>query len=220
MIIEESDFLTEEEVKNIRSEFSRAPWIEGSVTAGTNAREVKNNLQIDRNNTSCVVIDQYISAAFMRSKLLQSSLFVKRVSVPLYARYEPGMKYGEHVDRSVMGRMRTDLAATIFLSDPEEYDGGLLMVQDYFGTPSIKLKAGAIVVYPATSIHEVSAVTRGTRDVAVLWLESAVRSHENRRILWELTQVRDSLQGKEIKPETQTSLGFVLHNLIRQWVET
>jgi PKHD-type hydroxylase len=178
------------ETARVVTGLSRLTFADGKITALGRAREVKHNLQADRSEETSE-LDQLIMAALMRSTEFQNFAFPKRMVAPTYSRYEPGMEYGFHVDAAIMNQasgaaVRTDLAMTLFLSDPAGYDGGELILDLESGEQQIKLDAGEAIVYSATSLHRVARITRGVRLAAVTWIQSAVRDEQLRSILFGL----------------------------------
>ena len=182
--------LEQDELRQIVTRLAGGKFVDGKLTAGGPAREVKNNLQVERLGPELTDIDQIILAALGRSQALQSFAFAKRILLPLFNRYENGMEYGAHVDAAVMGKgadqIRTDLSITVFLSDPASYEGGELALQTPLGEEEIKLEAGEAVVYPSTTVHRVTPVTRGVRLAAVTWIQSSVPDERLRAILFDL----------------------------------
>jgi PKHD-type hydroxylase len=165
-------------------------FVAGKLTAKGRARAVKHNLQIERTGPEPTDLDRTVLAALRRNELFQAFAFPKRMVSPIFSRYEPGMEYGSHVDAAITGTgldtVRSDLAMTLFLSDPASYDGGELVLEMAVGQQEIKLDAGEAVVYPATLVHRVAAVTRGVRLAAVTWVQSAVPDARLRSILFDL----------------------------------
>jgi PKHD-type hydroxylase len=220
LILQIPAILSDEELSALRAELARASFEDGAATAGHFARDVKRNLQVPQNSEAGRKCAAMVVNALQRNPVFFSAALPNRLHGPLFNRYEPGMTYGEHVDNALMGTptaVRSDVSATLFLSSPTDYDGGELIVQD---GQAIKLAAGAIVLYPATSAHRVEPVRRGVRLAAVLWIQSIVRDAMRRRLLFELDvslgALREKLPGA---PEVNTLAG-VYHNLLREWAET
>jgi PKHD-type hydroxylase len=210
--------LEQEELRQIVTTLAGGKFIDGKLTAGGPAREVKNNLQVERLGPELTDIDQIILAALGRSQALQSFAFAKRILLPLFNRYENGMEYGAHVDAAVMGKgadqIRTDLSMTVFLSDPASYDGGELALQTPLGEEEIKLEAGEAVVYPSTTVHRVTPVTRGVRLAAVTWIQSSVPDERLRAILFDLgNAMRKADESGD--QELRTLLHKSYNNLLR-----
>jgi PKHD-type hydroxylase len=209
------------EVDRLVRELGSREFTDGKLTAQGHAREIKLNLQLARTGPERMSVDDIIVSALSRNPDLQAFAMPSRYTVPIFSRYEPGMAYGDHIDNSIMGGyhgVRTDLAMTLFLSPPASYDGGELVVQLSGGEQQIKLDSGEAIVYPATSIHHVSPVTRGVRLAAVAWMQCAVHDERLRAILYDL-----SLALKQADAENNRSLSLLLnksyHNLVRYAAE-
>ena len=204
------------ELDDIVANLSQQMFVDGKLTATGNAKAVKNNLQVEAADTE--EIDDMVLNALWRNETFQSFALPRRILVPLYARYEVGMSYGSHVDVAVMGPeeepLRCDFAMTVFLSDPATYDGGALVLETPFGAQKIKLAAGEAVIYPATSLHRVEPITRGTRQVAVTWIQSIVHDERLRAILFDLSTA--AARAEELgDADLTTSLNKSCHNLLR-----
>jgi PKHD-type hydroxylase len=214
--------LDQDELRQIVPRLACGKFVDGKLTAEGPAREVKNNLQIERSDPELTDLDQIILAALRRNQVFQSFAFAKRIMLPLFNRYENGMEYGAHVDSAVMGKgaeqIRSDLSMTIFLSDPASYDGGELALEFPLGEQEIKLDAGEAVVYPSTLVHRVTAVTRGVRLAAVTWIMSSVPDERLRGILFDLNQAMSHASAKG-----DHDLGVLLsksyNNLLRYAIE-
>jgi PKHD-type hydroxylase len=225
MLLRIERVLDEGQVARGREIMARAKWVDGRGTAGPQSGEVKDNEQIAEGTPEARELGETIVTALERSPLFVSAALPLRVFPPLFNRYAPGMRFGAHVDnaiRQIPGtpfRVRTDLAATLFFSAPEEYDGGELVVEDTYGTHSVKLPAGDMILYPATSLHRVTPVTRGTRHASFFWIQSMVRDDGQRTLLFDLdmaiNRVNQALPGHE----SVVSLTSVYHNLLRGWAD-
>lgn len=215
--------LTTEELETIRSELREAPFIDGADTAGWSAREVKKNLQVNADTANQARLREIVRNAFMRNPTLQTALLPMAVTQPLFNRYDVGMQYGRHVDAPVMGgigsAVRTDVAITLFLSDPTSYDGGDLVVDANGMECGFKLDAGAAIAYPANSLHHVAPVTRGTRNAAILWVQSQVREPARRELLWDLDNAKRQIFGREGKSATFDTISKSHANLLRMWAD-
>lgn len=213
--------LDREEVERIVSGLGQRTFADGKLTAHGQAREVKHNLQLKRQGPQITELDEVVLAACKRSVDFQAFALPKRLLMPLFSRYEPGMEYGSHIDSALTGGgngIRTDLAMTLFLSQPASYDGGELVIELPIGEEAIKLDAGEAVVYSATTIHHVAPVTRGVRLAAVTWIQSVVRDERLRTILYDLTRAsRDPVVAAN--PEVSLLLGKSYHNLLRYAAE-
>lgn len=214
--------LEQDEVSRINAFLSGQSFVDGKLTSTGPARAVKNNLQAERSGPEPTQADHIVLAALNRNKDLHSFAFARRILAPLFNRYENGMEYGAHVDSAVMGQggdqIRTDLSMTVFLTDPAEYDGGELALQSPFGEEEIKLDAGEAIVYPSTTIHRVTPVTRGVRLAAVTWIQSSVRDERLREILFDLNQASDRAQKKGDR-DLAVALSKSYNNLLRYAIE-
>lgn len=201
-----------------------ASWQDGRLTAGFQSAQVKHNLQLEHSDRTART-GQIIVAALERNALFLSAALPHHVFPPLFNRYEPGMSFGTHIDnavRQVPGtphRLRTDLSATLFLNAPEDYDGGELVIEDTYGTHEVKLGAGDLVVYPASSLHRVSPVTRGVRLAAFFWIQSMVRDDGSRTLLFELDDSIRALTQAGAHQDELRRLTACYHNLLRRWAD-
>ncbi|ROZ85566.1 Fe2+-dependent dioxygenase [Pseudomonas neustonica] len=215
------------EVSKIRSHLDAAEWQDGSTTAGSQAQQVKHNQQLALDNKIAQQLGDVIINTLSQQPTFVSAALPLRIFPPMFNRYRTGNTYGLHVDnaiRYVPGNptpIRTDLSATLFLCDPQEYEGGELVIEDNFGSQRIKLNAGDLVLYPSTSLHTVTPVSDGARTCAVFWLQSMVRSNQQRETLFELDQSVQSLTAElGAGHDDVVRLSGVYHNLIRQWADT
>lgn len=212
--------LKNDELALARSWLADARFVDGRFSAGAAAKRVKNNQELD-NTQELDRLNELVMGNLTRHPAYRSAALPLHVASPFYARYQPGMAYGNHLDDPIMGadgvRYRSDIAITIFLNAPEDYGGGELVIHSTFGNQSIKLPAGDAVLYPAGSIHQVSPVTRGERMVAVTWVQSLVRDPERRELLYGLNLAREKLlHGAPDALETaQVDAAYM--NLIRMW---
>ena len=214
--------LKQEEVDAVLRELTQGAYEDGRASAGLLAREIKNNLQIKRDADAMKKCGPLVLEALRRNGKFHSAALPHRVHGPLFNRYDVGMNYGLHVDNAIMGEqvsVRTDVAATLFLSAPDSYEGGELVIQEKYGDKRIKLPAGSMVVYPSTSAHRVEPVTRGTRLAAIFWVQSMVREAPKREILFDLGEALGTLRTK-IGAAELAALTAVYHNLLRMWAET
>ena len=202
-----------------------APWTDGRVTAGHQGVHVKQNQQIVEGSALALELGDSVLAALERHPLFISSTLPNRVYPPMFNRYQGGMHFGSHVDGSVRlvpgsgAKFRTDVSATLFLAPPESYDGGELLIEDTGGTRSAKLPAGSMILYPATTLHRVSPITRGARVAAFFWIQSMVKDESERRLLFDLDLAIVELgQGAPDHPAV-ARLTAVYHNLVRKWGE-
>jgi PKHD-type hydroxylase len=225
MITRVSSLLSADRLAAIRVRLEAASWEDGRATAGHQSAQVKSNLQLLQHDPLAREIGDEIVRALERSALFVSAALPRHVYPPLFNRYESGMTFGAHVDNAVRQipgtthRLRTDLSATLFLTAPEEYDGGELLIEDTYGSQSVKLAAGDMVVYPSSSIHRVLPITRGTRTAAFFWIQSMVRDDGARALLFELdTSIRE-LARDGARNEPLVRLTACYHNLLRRWAE-
>ena len=205
-----------------RNMLAEAPFVDGKLTAGMAAEKVKNNLELDRNAKQRDFLNRVVMGALMEHPAYKYGALPFRASTPIFARYVPGMEYGDHVDDPIMGsgtRYRSDVAVTVFLSDPASYKGGELVVRTPFGEIQVKLPAGDAVVYPASSVHHVAPVTEGMRLVMITWVQSMVRDPQRRELLYELYQAREKLLRDAPKEEHTAQVDHAYVNLIRMWSE-
>jgi PKHD-type hydroxylase len=227
MLLSISGILTQDEVAEFRAALAKGEWIDGRVTAGTQSGSVKHNRQVPENSPVARALGDKILDALGRSPLFISAALTAKVFPPLFNCYEGGEHFGTHIDnaiRPVKGtavRVRTDLAATLFLTAPEDYDGGELAIETAFGAQEVKLPAGDMVLYPASSLHHVKPVTRGARISSFFWIQSMIRSHDDRAILFDLDQSIQALGAERGVDDPQVvRLSGLYHNLIRRWAET
>ena len=227
MLIQIPKILTPEEAGELAKTLEQADWGDGRETAGYLSTRVKANEQLSERHPLALKFGDMLLDRLGRNQQFMSAALPLKIVPPLFNRYREGQAYGNHVDggvRPVAGshqRVRTDLSATVFLSDPAGYDGGELVVEDGFGTQSIKLAAGDMVLYPGTSVHQVTPVTRGARIAAFFWIQSMVRGNEQRAQLYELDGVVQSLGAKGSEHHDEAlRLAGIYHNLLRFWSDT
>ena len=228
MLLQLPQILSKEEARAVREHLADdALWIDGRTSAGTQAMEVKRNEQLMQDHPICQQLQAQVLAAVQRNPLFFSAALPRRCYNPLFNRYRPEHPaYGAHIDGAILHSkrtqewVRTDVSCTLFLSEPDEYDGGELTIHDTYGTQRIKLAAGDAVLYPATSLHEVTPVTRGARIASFFWVESMVRSDDQRRLLFELDMNLLKLRERLGETAETTVLTGVYHNLLRQWAHS
>ncbi|RJF80654.1 Fe2+-dependent dioxygenase [Oleomonas cavernae] len=226
MLIAIPDLLNPAEVRDLRARLEASPWVDGKVTAGEQSAKAKFNLQVPETSPVARELADRILRALGTNPEFISAAQPLRVYPPLFNRYDTGMKFDAHVDNAIRGvtghnlRIRTDVSATLFLTPPEDYDGGELIIEDTFGTQPVKLPAGHMVLYPSTSLHKVAPVTRGSRWASFFWVQSMVRDDGERRLLWELDTAIRRLRGElsDDHPSVR-SLTATYHNLLRRWAE-
>ena len=222
MLLPIENLLSAGDVAEFRRALEQAGWHDGRITAGHQSAKVKHNLQLPQDDP----LAQELAAALMQ-RLSAHPLFITaalphKLFPPLFNAYREGMDFGLHIDNAIRGdaeRLRTDISCTVFLSAPEEYDGGELIIEDLYGTQSIKLAAGSMVLYPASSLHRVAPVTRGTRFASFFWVQSLVRDPLQRRMLLDLDLAIQGLRRAQGESPELLSLSGLYHNLLRQWAE-
>jgi PKHD-type hydroxylase len=223
MLLQIPDVLTAEQVADARRMLDRAQWIDGRVTAGAQSVRTKDNQQIPEDHPVAREVGDIILSALSANSLFVSAALPLRVFPPLFNCYRGGQSFGNHVDnaiRQTRGRgvmVRTDLSATLFLADPEEYDGGELMVEDTYGVHSVKLPSGHMVLYPASSLHQVTPVTRGARIASFFWIQSLIRDDGERTLLFDLDTAIQRLTLEVPDHPSVVQLTAVYHNLLRRW---
>jgi PKHD-type hydroxylase len=228
MLIAIPDALDAQQLQAVRARLDAAgdAWVDGRVSAGYQGAPVKHNEQIAERSAVAAACQSIILGALERHPRFISAVLPNEVYPPMFNRYGVGMAFGAHVDGSVRihphtGRkLRTDVSATLFLNEPGEYDGGELVVHDAFGTQRVKLAAGAMVIYPATSLHEVTPITRGRRLASFFWVQSLARDDGQRALLFDLDNAIQRLNQAGADPEARRTLVGVYHNLMRQWSDT
>ncbi len=227
MLITIPDLLTPEELAYMRQILEGTNWVDGRTTAGDQAVKVKNNLQVPADSPEARELGNIVLRALGRNPTYSSAVLPAQILPPMFNRYDEGMTFGAHVDGSIRvvpgtgQRIRTDVSTTVFLTPPEDYDGGELIVHDTYGQHAVKLPAGHAVIYPATSLHSVTPVTRGSRWGSFFWAQSMVRDDWRRHMLYDLDmsiiRIRSMLPHDD---PAVTGLTAHYHNMIRHWAET
>jgi PKHD-type hydroxylase len=223
MLLRIPGVLPPDEVARIRARIDAERWIDGNATSGHQSAHAKANLQLDEASAAARECGEAIVAALARNALFFSAVLPRQVYPPLFNRYGPGMAFGDHVDGAIRvhpptsRRLRTDISATLFLTDPNDYDGGELTIDDAYGPQAVKLPAGDLVIYPATSVHRVTPVTRGARVSAFFWIESMVRDDAQRSLLFDMDMALVRLARDVPKHPALVSLTGCYHNLLRRW---
>ena len=227
MLITIENVLSKDDVHAFRAKLDQADWQDGAHTAGSLARNVKQNQQLADGSDLAVALGQHILRQLGQQPLFISAALPNKVYPPKFNRYADGGTYGVHVDSAVMQipgtgqSMRSDLSATLFLSEPDEYDGGELEIEDTFGAQAVKLEAGDLVLYPSSSLHRVAPVTRGARVASFFWIESLVRDDGERTMLFDLDQAIQGLTPKVAADDAHLlKLTGTYHNLLRRWTIT
>ena len=225
MLLQIPDVLTSEQVVSARQQLDHAEWVDGRVTAGHQSARAKDNMQIPEDHPAARQVGELILQALQRNPLFIAAALPLRVFPPLFNRYSGGQSFGNHVDnavRQITGtphRIRTDLSATLFLSPPDEYHGGELMIEDTYGVHSVKLPAGHLVLYPSTSLHHVRPVTKGARVCSFFWIQSMVREDAERTLLFDLDSAIQYVSRDMPDHPVAVQLTGVYHNLLRRWAD-
>lgn len=225
MLLAIPNVLTPEQLAEARKLLEAADWIDGKATAGHQGARVKDNMQLPVDSPAARQVGAMILKALGANPLFMSAALPLHILPPMFNRYSGGQTFGTHVDgsiRTVPGtnhRLRTDLSCTLFFADPEEYDGGELIIEDTYGSKSVKLPAGHMILYPSTSLHQVTPVTRGTRLCSFFWLQSMIRDNGKRSMLFDMDVAIQRLGAENATHPSVVSLTGVYHNLLRQWAE-
>jgi PKHD-type hydroxylase len=225
MLLHIPDILTAEQVAHCRQKLEQADWVDGRVTAGPQSALAKDNMQLPEGHPAARELGDLILTALQNNLLFMAAALPLKVFPPLFNRYRGGQSFGAHIDnaiRQITGaphRVRTDLSATLFLASPDEYDGGELSVEDTYGLHTVKLPAGHLILYPATSLHHVSPVTRGARLASFFWIQSMVRDDGERTLLFDLDMAIQRLAGESPDHPSIIQLTGVYHNLLRRWAD-
>lgn len=224
MLIQIEGVLTPDQVARFRETLAATPWVDGKVTAGEQSARAKRNLQVPEASPAARELGEIILGALGRHETFVSAALPLRVFPPLFNRYDAGMGFDTHVDNSIRFagpiRYRTDVSATLFLSDPDEYDGGELIIEDTYGEHAVKLPAGDLVLYPSSSLHRVAPVTRGSRWASFFWMQSMIREDARRALLHDMDNAIRTLSTQVGQADPSVvALAGTYHNLIRMWAE-
>lgn len=226
MILTIPNLLSKAQVAECKAKLEAAEWLDGNVTAGYQSSQAKHNLQLPQQSATAIEIGDIILQALANNNLFMSAALPLKIFPPLFNCYQGGQSFGIHVDnaiRQVPGtpvKVRTDLSMTVFFSEPEEYHGGELVIEDTYGAHSVKLAAGDMVLYPSTSLHKVLPVTAGRRLASFFWLQSMISSDEKRTILFDMDMAIQQLRQQVQDSPEIVKLTGVYHNLLRQWAQT
>ncbi|WP_027670579.1 Fe2+-dependent dioxygenase [Rheinheimera baltica] len=226
MLLKIPQVLNQAQVAACRDVLLAADWADGSSTAGYQSAQAKHNLQLPEQSQDALQLGELVLQALSGNKLFMSAALPLKIFPPLFNCYQGGQSFGVHVDnaiRQVPGtpvKVRTDLSMTLFISEPQDYDGGELVIEDTFGAHKVKLAAGDMVLYPSTSLHKVTPVTRGRRLASFFWLQSMVASDEKRSLLFDMDMAIQALRQKVADSNEIVQLTGVYHNLLRQWAQT
>ncbi|MEO5925781.1 MAG: Fe2+-dependent dioxygenase [Bryobacteraceae bacterium] len=225
MVLQVNNVFNPEQAASILRALEEAEWVDGRVTAGPQSGRVKDNQQLSEDHPLARELADVVLGALERSPLFMRAALPARVFPPLFNRYEGGQAFGTHVDNAIrqvtgtLHRIRTDLSATLFFSPPESYDGGELVVEDTYGLHSVKLPAGDLVLYPSSSLHHVTPVTRGARTCSFFWIQSMIREDSQRTLLFDLDLATQRLASEAPDHPSAVQLTGVYHNLLRMWAE-
>jgi PKHD-type hydroxylase len=230
MLVHIPNLLSADQVAHMRAVLADSDWVDGKTTAGTQSAGAKHNLQLFEDTPAARALGEIVLAALGQNERFMSAALALRVFPPLFNRYDPGMNFGTHIDNAIrfvkpsLGtggaiRVRTDLSATLFLTDPADYDGGELVIEDTFGDHAVKLPAGDLVLYSATSRHHVTPVTRGSRRSCFFWVQSMVQDEAARVTLFELDSAIQGLRQQVGDNAQVVSLTGLYHNLVRRWAQ-
>jgi PKHD-type hydroxylase len=225
MLVHIPGVLDPEQLRSFGAKLAQAdaPWVDGRATAGHQGATVKRNEQLAEDTPMAAELGAVVDASLRRNPLFISAALPDRLYPPMFNRYEGGMQFGSHVDGSIRylpgssTKIRTDLSATLFLADPASYDGGELVVEDTYGTHAVKLAAGDMILYPASSVHRVEPVTRGMRTACFFWVQSLVRHDAQRALLFELDTAIQRLTATDADQAARVQLTGCYHNLLRMW---
>lgn len=229
MLLQIPNVLSPEALARCRALVENADWDDGKVTAGSQSGQVKHNLQLREDSEAACAARQIVTEALGKNALFFTGALPRRIFPPLFNRYgEERNQFGNHVDNAIRASgttgasIRTDLSATLFLSEPDEYDGGELTIEDTFGVQQVKLPAGDLIIYPSSSLHRVEPVTRGTRLASFFWIESLVRQAEQRRLLFDMDLAIMTLRDQQTEKDSPAVVRLTgcYHNLLRMWAET
>ena len=225
MLLHVPAVLTPAQVAEMRTALDAAEWTDGRQTVGVQGAQVKRNLQLPEASPLRADLGRQILAALSRNPLFFAAALPLKTLPPRFNRYQGGGEYGFHVDGAVMRadgelQVRSDLSCTLFLSEPDEYEGGELVISDTYGEHGVKLQAGDLILYPSSSLHRVTPVTRGARVAAFFWIQSMVRDGEQRRMLFEMDTAIEALRRSQADNAAVLQLTGVYHNLLRRWAET
>lgn len=222
MLLAIENILTNKDLATARELFANAAFGDGKVTAGELAAKVKNNLQLPADAAATRILANIVRQALQNNAQFVSAALPKVVATPLFNRYLPGMAFGVHVDNAIRladVTFRTDVSGTLFISEPDEYEGGELVIEDTYGVQTVKLPAGSLVLYPSSSLHKVETVTGGRRDVAVFWVQSMIRDSSRRSLLFQLDANIQSMRCRMPESPEIIALAGIYHNLLRMWAD-
>ncbi|MCG8425884.1 MAG: Fe2+-dependent dioxygenase [Chromatiales bacterium] len=223
MLLEIPGVLNAAQLEKIDAILNQAAFVDGKLTAGMAASRVKNNEELQKVPQIQELLVRIVMSSLSYNETFKSAVFPNKMADLIFARYQPGMTYGDHVDDPIMGstgpKFRTDISMTLFLREPESYEGGELVIRTSFGEKRVKLKAGDAVIYPSSSLHHVAEVTKGERVVALAWIQSHIRDPAQRELLFELNKARDHLLEAYPDDESSALVDKSFANLVRMWAD-
>ena len=223
MLVRAEAVLSADQVAHCRAVLEKAEWVDGRVTAGLQSAQAKHNLQVPEDAPQARELAEIILRALGRDATFNAAALPLKVFPPLFNRYDAGMHFEAHVDNAIRyagaGRIRTDVSATLFLSSPDEYDGGELVIQDTYGEQRVKLAAGDVILYPATSLHRVEPIAHGSRWASFFWIQSMIKDDGQRRMMFELDIAIQELRAAHGEIAQLLPLTNLYHNLLRRWGE-
>jgi PKHD-type hydroxylase len=225
MLLQIPNVLTPEQVRQGRELLERGYWVDGRVTAGHQSGRAKDNMQLPEDSAEAMELGDMILASLEQNPLFVSAALPSKVFPPLFNRYSGGQNFGTHVDNAIrqvtgtLHRVRTDLSATLFFSEPSDYEGGELVVEDNYGVQRVKLASGSMILYPASSLHHVTPVTRGERLASFFWIQSMVRDDGQRTLLFDLDSSIQRLSATMPDDPSVVQLTGIYHNLLRRWAD-
>ncbi len=223
MMLHIPNLIEKNQLQIMRQAMESASFIDGKLSAGKTAKKIKHNEELEYNNEIAQNLGRIMIGHLYSHEPFRQAAMPYRIAAPLFARYKPGMHYGAHIDDPVMGgdgqRFRCDIAVTLFINNPDEYQGGELCIKTAFGTQKAKHAAGDIILYPASSLHYVDSIDSGERLVGIVWVQSMVRDPAQREILYDLVQARDQLSGSEQHQKAYEQVDHSYTNLVRRWAE-
>lgn len=222
MMLQIPSVLNQEQLSEVKAQLAQVRFVDGKLSAGKGAVRVKHNEEIELGVEGMEILNKIVVGNLHANEVFRHVALPHRVSSAVFARYTSGMAYGDHIDDPVMGegaRYRSDISTTLFLSEPQDYDGGELVVRTTYGEREVKLPAGDAIIYPSSSLHHINEVTRGERLVAVIWTQSLVRDADRRQLLYDLHVLRESLRNVYPEAEVTAKADNVYANLIRMWAD-
>lgn len=221
MLVEIKNVLSKEQLTNVQSHLADGKFVDGKLSAGSAAIRVKNNQELAKDDKLVDYLNDLVMGSLVANKSYQAAVMPARIASPFYVRYQTGMQYGDHVDDPIMGspggHYRTDVSTTVFLNNPEDYEGGELIINASFGEHKVKLNAGDAITYPSSMLHRVAEVTSGERLVAVTWAQSLIRDPAQRELLYMLHKAKEKLLNERPQDSETAQVNTAYVNLVRMW---